>query len=144
MIRLMIGVLVAVGTICVSAAPTTASDRPQITVQRSEHKPKSHKPRHKRRWINFEATWYSPYEPGQGTVTASGAHVEQGLTIAVDPRIIPLGTRVLIKFRNGLTHWYVAQDTGGAIRGRHIDLFNWSQRQCLINGIQQVKVYIAR
>jgi 3D (Asp-Asp-Asp) domain-containing protein len=40
------------------------------------------------------------------------------LSAAVDPRVIRYGTR----FRVG-NHEYVATDTGGAIRGRHIDLF---------------------
>lgn len=48
-------------------------------------------------------------------------------TIAVDPRLIPLGSRVYIGFyrRMGLskTGWFTATDTGGAIKGRHIDVY---------------------
>jgi 3D (Asp-Asp-Asp) domain-containing protein len=46
-------------------------------------------------------------------------------SIAVDPRLIPLGSRVYVPFyrRLGLSGWFVAQDTGGAIRGRHIDVY---------------------
>ena len=39
-------------------------------------------------------------------------------TIAVDPKIIPLGSRVLI---NGIE--YVAEDVGGGVNGNHIDIF---------------------
>jgi hypothetical protein len=46
-------------------------------------------------------------------------------SIAVDPRVIPLGSRVYIPaYRNdGHGGWFVAQDTGGAISGRHIDVY---------------------
>jgi hypothetical protein len=46
-------------------------------------------------------------------------------SIAVDPSVIPLGSRVYIPAyrRDGHGGWFVAQDTGGAIRGRHIDVF---------------------
>jgi 3D (Asp-Asp-Asp) domain-containing protein len=46
-------------------------------------------------------------------------------SIAVDPRVIPLGSRVYIPaYRNdGHGGWFVAQDTGGAIGGRHIDVY---------------------
>lgn len=49
------------------------------------------------------------------------------MTISVDPAVIPLGSKVLINFSdpaykkyNGV---YTARDTGGAIKGRKIDLF---------------------
>jgi 3D (Asp-Asp-Asp) domain-containing protein len=52
---------------------------------------------------------------------------EGAMTIAVDPRVIPLGSRVLVVFKdkkyqryNGV---YTARDTGGAVKGNHIDLF---------------------
>jgi 3D (Asp-Asp-Asp) domain-containing protein len=41
-------------------------------------------------------------------------------SIAVDPRLIPLGSRVYIP---AYGRWFVAQDTGGAIRGRHVDVY---------------------
>jgi 3D (Asp-Asp-Asp) domain-containing protein len=46
-------------------------------------------------------------------------------SIAVDPRVIPLGSRVYVPaYRNdGYGGWFVAQDTGGAINGRHIDVY---------------------
>lgn len=46
-------------------------------------------------------------------------------SIAVDPRLIPLGSRVYVPFYRslGLSGWFVAQDTGGAIKGRHIDVY---------------------
>jgi 3D (Asp-Asp-Asp) domain-containing protein len=45
-------------------------------------------------------------------------------SIAVDPRLIPLGSRVYVPAYRGIGGgWFVAQDTGGAIRGRHIDVY---------------------
>jgi 3D (Asp-Asp-Asp) domain-containing protein len=46
-------------------------------------------------------------------------------SIAVDPRLIPMGSRVYVPFYKGLglSGWFVAQDTGGAIKGRHIDVY---------------------
>jgi 3D (Asp-Asp-Asp) domain-containing protein len=46
-------------------------------------------------------------------------------SIAVDPSVIPLGSRVYVPaYRtDGYGGWFVAQDTGGAIRGRHIDVY---------------------
>jgi 3D (Asp-Asp-Asp) domain-containing protein len=46
-------------------------------------------------------------------------------SIAVDPRVIPLGSRVYVPaYRNdGHGGWFIAQDTGGAINGRHIDVY---------------------
>jgi 3D (Asp-Asp-Asp) domain-containing protein len=45
-------------------------------------------------------------------------------SIAVDPRLIPLGSRVYIPtYRSIGGGWFVAQDTGGAIKGRHVDVY---------------------
>jgi 3D (Asp-Asp-Asp) domain-containing protein len=46
-------------------------------------------------------------------------------SIAVDPRVIPLGSRVYIPaYRDdGYGGWFIAQDTGGAIRGHRIDVY---------------------
>jgi 3D (Asp-Asp-Asp) domain-containing protein len=45
-------------------------------------------------------------------------------SIAVDPRLIPLGSRVYIPaYRHLGGGWFVAQDTGGAITGRHVDVY---------------------
>lgn len=51
-------------------------------------------------------------------MTATGKTAEVNRTIAVDPRVIPLGSTVRI---NG--HDYVAEDVGGAIKGNRIDIY---------------------
>jgi hypothetical protein len=45
-------------------------------------------------------------------------------SIAVDPSVIPLGSRVYIPFYRRISGgWFRAQDTGGAIGGRHVDVY---------------------
>lgn len=67
------------------------------------------------------------YVPLPGVTFARGAslplHFYQ--SIAVDPSVIPLGSRVYIPaYRNdGYGGWFIAQDTGGAIDGDHVDVY---------------------
>ena len=69
--------------------------------------------------------------PGYGLtasgVNLSGQSLESARAIAVDPTVIPLGTKVRIKFKNPnyqqYNGVYTAVDTGGAIQGNRIDLF---------------------
>lgn len=45
-------------------------------------------------------------------------------TLAVDPRLIPRGSRIYIPAYRAISGgWFVAQDTGGAIIGRHVDVY---------------------
>lgn len=90
------------------------------------------------RTIIMEATAYI-LENGNGDgVTATGTIPVSGKTVAVDPRVIPYGTRMII---NGVPG-YVAEDTGGAIRGNRIDIFMNSYRGAIQFGRQTVKVEI--
>lgn len=73
-----------------------------------------------------------------GNATASGVMPTVGRTIAVDPRVIPLGSRVVI---NG--NVYVAEDTGSAIKGNKIDIFVGSHSIALRNGVYYAEVYWA-
>lgn len=94
-------------------------------------------------WTSFRATWYSALDGGgQGTITATGSHVQDGWTVAVDPHVIPLGSLLQVRFADGTTHTFQALDTGGAIVGNHIDIFDSSRVECLTNGVQPVKVRI--
>jgi 3D (Asp-Asp-Asp) domain-containing protein len=72
--------------------------------------------------------------------TASGRFVTRGL-IAADPRILPLGTRV----RLDAGPWsgeYIVADTGGAIKGRKIDIWTPSSREALQFGRRSVKLTV--
>ena len=70
-------------------------------------------------------------------ITASGVKAKANRTIAVDKRIIPLGTKVLINGRQ-----YVAEDTGGAIKGNRIDIYFDSHEQALKWGRQQIEIEV--
>lgn len=74
-----------------------------------------------------------------GGPTASGVMPKAGRTIAVDPKIIPLGTKVII---NGNT--YIAEDTGSAIKGKKIDIYHDSHSSALAWGRRTVDVYLAQ
>ncbi len=88
--------------------------------------------------INVEATAYTAYNgDGWGNKTASGMTTAVGV-VAVDPNVIPLGTRLYIE-GYGLA---VAGDTGGAIKGNRIDLFFNTSSECRNYGRQNTTVYI--
>lgn len=70
-----------------------------------------------------------------GGPTASGVMPKAGRTIAVDPKVIPLGTKVVI---GGKT--YVAEDTGGAIKGKRIDMYFASHSDALAWGVKYKNV----
>ena len=72
--------------------------------------------------------------------TASGQTVTRGL-IAADPRVLPLGTRV----RLDAGQWsgeYVVADTGGAIKGRKIDIWTPSTREAMQFGRRAVRLTV--
>lgn len=70
-------------------------------------------------------------------ITASGTKAKQGRTIAVDPRQIPYGTKVVI---NG--HTYTAEDCGGGIGKNRIDVFFDSHKEALKFGVQRAEVFV--
>lgn len=72
-----------------------------------------------------------------GRRTATGQQPAVGM-VAVDPSVIPLGTRLYIEGYG----YAVAADTGGSIRGNQLDLFMEDRSQCLKWGRRTVKVYI--
>jgi 3D (Asp-Asp-Asp) domain-containing protein len=62
-------------------------------------------------------------------MTRSGTRAKRGRTIAVDPRVIPLGRKVYIVFPKKYNHMngiYVAEDTGAKIKGYRLDVF-WGE-----------------
>ena len=72
-------------------------------------------------------------------VTSTGAPLVEGDTIAVDPTIIPYGTRVII---NG--HIFTASDCGGAIKGNHIDVFVNDHNRGNNLGVYFTNVYLLK
>lgn len=71
-------------------------------------------------------------------ITATGTVPKYG-TIAVDPSVIPYGTKVYIK---ELDKVFTAEDTGGAIKGNTIDIFMLSEKECNDWGIKNITIEI--
>ena len=72
-------------------------------------------------------------------VTATGAPLVEGDTIAVDPTVIPYGTKVII---NG--HIFTATDCGGAIKGNRIDVFVNDHNRANQLGVYYTDVYVLK
>ena len=70
-------------------------------------------------------------------VTATGTQATAGRTIAVDPEVIPLGTEVIIDGQS-----YIAEDTGGAIKGNKIDIFCESHEEAINRGRITREVFV--
>lgn len=82
-----------------------------------------------------ESTGKRPGHPQYG-ITFTGTRATEGRTIAVDPRQIPLGSRVHI---HGLGE-RIAEDTGGAIRGDRIDVYMENVSDAIEWGIKEVEI----
>lgn len=92
----------------------------------------------------FKLTAYCPCykcSEGYGYNTATGVKAKANHTIAVDPRIIPYGTKVIIEI-NGERKTYVAEDCGGAIKKKRIDIFFETHSETNKFGVRKGKVYI--
>lgn len=85
----------------------------------------------------MEATAYLPSDGGGSGITASGMYAQRGV-VAVDPNVIPLGTRLYIPGYGEA----IAADTGGAIRGARIDLCMESYNEAMQFGRRNVEVYV--
>lgn len=70
-------------------------------------------------------------------IGAAGTLLEEGKSIAVDPDVIPYGTKVLI---NGQE--YVAADCGGDIKGNWIDIYMEDHERAKEYGVKYTEVYI--
>lgn len=89
----------------------------------------------------FKIYAYCPCEKccgsGAAGITATGTTATAGRTIAVDPDVIPLGSVVIIDGNE-----YIAEDTGGGIKGKTIDLYMDSHKAALNFGIQYLEVTV--
>lgn len=93
----------------------------------------SRSPVNPKRTLLVQATAYT--HTGNTTFTGTYPHIG---TIAVDPQVIPLGSRMWVEGYG----YGIAQDTGGLIRGDIIDLFMDTEQDCWRWGRRRVKVYI--
>lgn len=93
--------------------------------------------------FTVSATAYTAYCKGCSGITRTGLNLKKnpGLkVIAVDPKVIPLGTKVHVEGYG----YAVAGDTGGAIKGNKIDVFIPTQSKALKWGRKNVKIKILK
>lgn len=92
-------------------------------------------------YMDMEATAYDPGPiscgPHATGHTSVGLHAGYGI-VAVDPRVIPLGTRLYVEGYG----FAVAADIGSAIKGNRIDLGYPTYRSALQFGRHKVRVYL--
>ncbi len=90
----------------------------------------------------FKTTGYCPCygcSEGWGRRTSTGAIAASNHTIAVDPRVIPYGSKVMI---NGVV--YTAEDRGGGVKGNHIDIFFDTHGETRSWGKRNVEVFLVQ
>lgn len=74
-------------------------------------------------WSNGAGHWVGDYGGATFSLGAS-LPLRYYHSVAVDPKLIPRGSRIFIPAYRGISGgWFLAQDTGGAIIGRHIDVY---------------------
>jgi 3D (Asp-Asp-Asp) domain-containing protein/uncharacterized protein YabE (DUF348 family) len=126
-------------------APAPAAPAPAAPSRSATAPASSGGPEGARRSMSMVATAYdpgpastgkSPGHPAYG-ITASGMRAGYGV-VAVDPRVIPLGTRLYIPGYGNA----IAGDTGGAIKGQRIDLGYATYNEAIRFGRQTVTVYV--
>lgn len=93
--------------------------------------------------ITFYCSEKHPHICGTGDgIAADGTTVLAWATCSVDPDVIPLGSTVLVDLGDGYgLRTLVANDTGGAVKGNHIDLCVATHEEALQLGRRTATVY---
>jgi len=76
---------------------------------------------------------------GNALITSTGTHVHTG-TMAVDPNVIPLGSDIFVPTFG----WGKAEDTGGAVKGRHVDIWMTSRKGALEWGVKKLEIQVCK
>jgi 3D (Asp-Asp-Asp) domain-containing protein len=72
-------------------------------------------------------------------ITSTGTKPQVGRTIAVDPKVIPYGTKVYIPQFDKV---FIAEDCGSAIKGNRIDIYMKDYKTCMEWGYKDITIYI--
>ena len=88
-------------------------------------------------WYTADTCGKTPDHPAYG-ITASGAPVEEGVTCAVDPEVIPLGSQVRVLYADGTVGTFQATDTG--VKGEWGDIYTPSYDYAVQCGLQRLTV----
>lgn len=89
----------------------------------------------------FKCTYYTGAADEGGNITALGTPVTPWYTVAVDPRVIPLGSKIRIEGYDGI---FYCADTGSAIKGSILDIAVGSKSEASNLGVQYHKVYLVK
>lgn len=125
----------------VNVIPNANTNSSLESAKHIKQKKKSKKKHKERKGVQFLITAYCPCcdcSEGYGKITSTGKIPKQGRTIAVDPKVIPYGTKVKIK---GLGT-FIVEDCGGAIKGNRIDIYFESHADTERFGVQRRTVFI--
>ena len=93
----------------------------------------------------FKVTHYCPCEKCCGKsdgITATGTFATPGRTLAVDPSVIPYGSKVILRYEDGTVDDYIAEDRGGAIKGSRVDVFMGQHKAALHAGVRYAEVFL--
>lgn len=104
-----------------------------------EAKKKAQEAKRGRLVARMKCTFYTGSPDEGGSITALGAPVTPWYTVAVDPRVIPLGSKIRIEGFDGV---FYCADTGGAIKGNIIDIAVGSKSEANSLGVQYRNVYL--
>lgn len=90
----------------------------------------------------FITTAYTHTDAGCDKTTATGTTVRVG-TVAVDPSVVPYGTRMFIVTNDGQYIYGIgtAEDCGGGVKGHHLDLYFPTYDECIQFGGRKATVY---
>ena len=89
-------------------------------------------------WYTEDTCGKTPDHPAYG-ITASGLPVEEGVTCAVDPEVIPLFSEVYIQYADGTMGTFRATDTG--VKGEWVDIYTPDYNYAVQCGLQNLTVY---
>ncbi|MGI2329717.1 ubiquitin-like domain-containing protein [Planococcus sp. YIM B11945] len=123
-----------------ASAPAKKTE-PAKKVVKAAKATKSSEPQSGGKELIVSATAYTANCAGCSGITATGINLKSNpgiKLIAVDPSVIPLGSKVWVEGYG----YAIAGDTGGAINGNKIDLFYADQSAALAFGRKQVKIKI--
>lgn len=104
-----------------------------------EAKRKAEEAKRSRLVARMKCTFYTGSPDEGGSITALGTPVTPWYTVAVDPCVIPLGSKIRIEGYDGV---FYCADTGGAIKGNIIDIAVGSKSEANSLGVQYRNVYL--
>ncbi|MEC0370022.1 3D domain-containing protein [Paenibacillus chibensis] len=132
---------------------TESSDETGSSGETGNHRTSSdnHRKSPPQEWRTFEATAYVALcDTGCSGFTFTEIDVRHTryyhgrVVVAVDPAVIPLGTSLTIRLADGSEIEAIAEDTGGAIKGRKIDVLMANEADAWDFGRQTVSVKISK